>query len=126
MKSNTKISKQASRKRNPELSESVMLAKKHEGWKVVASILAGPKRNIREINLNLLADVGKEGETLVVPGKVLSLGEVKGKKKIVALGFSEKAREKLNKAGWEIKTILEEIKLNPNGKGIKVLTNKGK
>jgi len=39
---------------------------------------------------------------------------------IIALGFSEKAKEKLLKKGCEVKTILEEIKSNPSAEGIKI------
>jgi len=39
------------------------------------------------------------------------------------LNFSKKAEEKLKKAGCEIITISEEIKKNPEMKGLKILKN---
>ena len=63
----------------------------------------------------------REGETLVIPGKVLSQGEIKKKVKIVALGFSENAMEKLSTEKVAFSTIDEEIKKNPEAKGIRIL-----
>jgi len=54
------------------------------------------------------------GETMEV--KILDL-DLKHKKLI----FSEKAKEKIKKFGNETLTILEEIKKNPEGKGINIL-----
>ena len=41
--------------------------------------------------------------------------------KVVALNFSEKAKEKLKKAGCEVRTIMEEIEKNKEAKGVKIL-----
>ncbi len=49
-------------------------------------------------------------------------GKIAFKKiKVAALGFSEKAREKLMKSKSDPTTISEEIKKNPDAKGVKVL-----
>ena len=58
---------------------------------------------------------------IVVPGKVLSMGELDKKIKVVALNASKTAVEKINNAKSTFLTILEEIKLNPDAKGIKIL-----
>ena len=58
----------------------------------------------------------------MVPGKILSQGDLDKKIKVVALGFSEKAEEKLKKLGLEIFTILEEIKKNPEAKELEILS----
>ena len=63
----------------------------------------------------------KEGDTVVIPGKVLSKGELTKKIRLCALGISEVAREKLKKTKTEYATILEEIKKNPRAEGIKVI-----
>jgi len=133
MKSKTLINKQVKKKTNPELVKTILLAKKNSSWLEVANLLSGPRSKRRNVNLNKISESSKAGEIIVVPGKVLSQGEInalegipKGhdaskKMKIVALNFSEKAREKLLKADYDIKTILEEIKSNPSGKDIKIL-----
>ena len=63
----------------------------------------------------------EEGDTVVVPGKVLSNGEINKKIRIVALSFSKEAEEKLGKKKCEVVSILEEIKVNPKAEGIKIL-----
>lgn len=123
VKSKTLIEKQVKRKTNPSVVETIILSKKNKSWKKVAEILSGPSRKIPQLNLSKINDNSKEGEVIVVPGKVLSQGEVDKKIEIVALSFSEKAREKLLNSKVEIKLIKDEIKKNPEGKKIKILFN---
>ena len=114
VKSKTKIKKQSQRKKNFELIETIRLAKKNKEWKKVAEILSGPRRNWININLDRIK------EDVVVPGKVLGQGEI-GKNKIIAFSFSEKAKEKINKAGGKAIHIIDEIKSNFERKGLKIL-----
>jgi len=124
MKSKTKISKQIERKTNPELVETIKAAKKNESWKEVAAILSGPRRNFLNLNLGEIDSQTKEGEAVVVPGKVLSQGEITKKIKIIALNFSGKAKERLEKGKISHLDIMEEIKKNPGGKNIRILKSK--
>jgi len=121
MKSKTKIEKQAERKKRPSLVETILLAKKNKAWQEVAGFLAAPRRNKVEINLEKIEEASKDGDIIVVPGKVLSQGDISKKIKIVAMSFSEKAREKLLKCKSEILTISEEIKKNPEAKGVQII-----
>jgi large subunit ribosomal protein L18e len=121
MKSKTKISKQLERKSNSNLVETILSGKKNDSWKDIAGILSGPRRNKICINLEEINKNSKAGETIVVPGKVLSQGEIDKKIKVIALNFSEKAKEKLLSAKCETSYILEEIKSNPSAKGIKII-----
>lgn len=121
MKSKTKIEKQTLKKRNPEIVETIRAARKKEKWLKIAGILSGPRRKMPNLNLTEIDKDSKEGDTIIVPGKVLSQGEINKKIKVVALGFSEKAREKLMKSKSDPTTILEEIKKNPDAKGVKML-----
>lgn len=121
MKSKTKISKQAERKTNPELVETILVAKKNSAWLDVASLLSGSRRKRKNVNLSELNKLVDKEKTIVVPGKVLSEGEFNKKAKIVALNFSEKAKEKLLNAKCEVSSILEEIKSNPSARDVKIL-----
>ncbi len=114
MKSKTKIEKQTKRKTNPELVETIRIAKKHKNWNKIAEVLSGPRKNWANINLSEIK------EDVVIPGKVLSQGEV-GKNKVVAFNFSNKAKEKIIKAGGKAINIIDEIKSNPELKGVKIL-----
>jgi large subunit ribosomal protein L18e len=121
MKSKTKISKQLERKSNSILLETVLAGKKQEAWLGVAGILSGPRRNKICINLDEIDKNSKEGEIILVPGKVLSQGEITKKVKVISFNFSEKAKEKLLSAKCQVSYIIDEIKSNPSAKGIKIL-----
>jgi large subunit ribosomal protein L18e len=120
MKSKTKIEQQLEKKNNPELVKTIIEAKKKAKWLEVAGMLSSPRMNHAAVNLDELDKGAKEGEIIVVAGKVLSEGELSKKIKVVAFAFSEKAKEKILKAKGEISTISEEIKKNPEAKGIKL------
>lgn len=121
MKSKSLIEKQLKRKRNPELVETLILAKKNKEWLRVAEKLSTPKRKMLSMNLSEISEITK-GEAVVVPGKVLSDGKLNKKMKIVALSISEMARNKLKESGSEFISIFEEIKKNPSAKGLEILT----
>ncbi|MFA5953706.1 MAG: 50S ribosomal protein L18e [Candidatus Pacearchaeota archaeon] len=120
-KSKTQIQKQLSKKKNPELVETIILAKKNSKWIEIASILSGPTRKKSEINLDYIDKNSKPGEIIAIPGKVLSVGEITKKIRICALNFSDKAKEKLLKANCELKLLKDEIKENKDAKGVKIL-----
>ena len=121
MKAKTLIEKQLKRKTNPELVETIIAAKKAKAWGEVAGLISTPRKRHTSINLSEIDKKAKQGDIIVIPGKVLSQGELSKKIKIVALNFSEKAREKLLKSGSEAISMLKEIKSNPEAKGIKIL-----
>ncbi len=121
MKSKTLIEKQLQKKNNPDLVKTLISAKKKEKWIKIAQILSGPRRKRVNLNLDEINKQSKEKEKIMIPGKVLSQGEINKKIKIIALSFSEKAKEKLKKSGCEISNILNEIKSNPSAEGIRVL-----
>ena len=121
MKSITKISKQEKRKTNSSLVETIRLAKKNKNWLEVAGMLSTPRRNRMNLNLSDIDKLVKEGEKVVVVGKVLSQGDVSKKVKVVAIAFSESAKEKLLNSKSEAIYIKDEIKKNPDAKGIRVI-----
>ncbi|MBL7059088.1 50S ribosomal protein L18e [Candidatus Pacearchaeota archaeon] len=121
MKSKTKIDQQLKKKNNPELVQTIIAAKKQKGWLEIAAILSGSRRNKIAFNLNEINKKAKDGETIVVPGKILSLGKIDKKIKLVAIDFSEKAKDNLAKDKIETLIILEEIKKNPSAKGVKII-----
>jgi len=120
-KSQSRIDKQLERKTNTELVETILAAKKKEAWKPVAEILSFPRRKRMNLNLQEINEKTKDGEHVVIAGKILSQGELNKKIKITAMSISEKAKEKLLKSKIEINDMLNEIKKNPSAKGIRVL-----
>jgi len=84
----------------------------------VAKELAKPKRRWAAVNLKELSHV--DGD-LVIPGKVLSAGDLSAKKRIVAWSFSEKAVEKIKEAKGEAVLLTEEMKKNPQLNGLSMV-----
>ncbi|MFH1358637.1 MAG: uL15 family ribosomal protein [archaeon] len=118
MISKTQISKRATRKRNIEIVESINLAKKNNLLDL-AKKLSAPKSQYKSVNLDVL-DKFEDDKVLVI-GKVLGSGDINKKISVSAFGFSEQAKEKLKKAGCEIKSIKEEISKNKDLKGVKII-----
>lgn len=122
MISKTKLFERIKNKRNPELIETIIQCKKNEAWINIGKIISSSRNNTPVVNLDKIDKESKEGDVIVVPGKVLSQGEVIKKIKLIALNFSQTAREKLNKSKIEFIILLEEIKKNPRAQGIKIIT----
>ena len=70
-------------------------------WKDLAERLQGPTRNKVAVSIKKINYLAKKfkGKTLIVPGKVLSQGELTEKVNVVAVAASENAKEKINSSG---------------------------
>ena len=90
-------------------------------WKRLAQELERPSRNKRVVNLSKINFYGSEGEVVVVPGKVLGTGDLDKKITIAAYNFSEQAIDKIKKANSSSMDLIELVKKNPKGKGVKIL-----
>ena len=121
VKSRTKVKFQTRRKTNPEVVETIREAMKHKPWVKVLAILSGPKCNYTSLNLSQINNKSSVGDTVLIVGKVLSLGSITKKIKICALSISENAKVKLKESKSEFITIFDEIKKNPKAEGIKIL-----
>lgn len=79
-------------------------------YKAVADKLASSASQRAQVNLLKLEKVANDGETVIIPGKLLGDGIIT--KKITVIGFkaSESAIEKLTKAGGKYIEIREFIK----------------
>ncbi len=118
MISKTQIQKKIKNKKNLQLVKTIILAKKNNHLEL-AKKLSVPTRKQAKINLNELNDI--EEKNIIVPGKVLGVGEINKKISVSALGFSKQAMEKLKKAGCEAKLIKTELEKNPELKGMRIL-----
>lgn len=121
MISKNKVNERLRRKTNPELAETIFACKKNEKWLEVGALISRPRRVRKSLNLSEIDKLIKEGETILIPGKVLSQGEINKKAKIIALNFSEGAKEKLKKSKIEFLSIIEEIQKNPKAQGVRIL-----
>ncbi len=75
------------------------------------------KRNSIKVNLWKLSKHSKEGDYLIVPGKVLGVGSLDHKINICAIDFSESALEQLRKSNSTVMKIQDAI----SKKGLKIL-----
>ena len=122
--SKTKIKNRLQGKTNPSTMKVITLAKNQKAWLSFAKIVAGPTRNYVSINLEDLNEKVSAGDIAVIPGKILSLGNLEKKAKLCALSFSKSAIEKLKKAKIEFCLVDEEIKKNPDAKGVKIIQHR--
>ena len=73
------------------------------------------------VNVSRLNSYPKEGETAVVPGKVLGAGKIDHPLHVAAFAFSEQARLKILKAKGKCLSILELVERNPKGTNVKII-----
>jgi large subunit ribosomal protein L18e len=118
--SKTEISKKTKKKTNSVLVETINLAKKNNLLEL-AKKLTRPTRMQAKINLEELGKEVKDGEKIIIPGKILGNGNIDKKITVIALAFSAGAKEKLKKAGCETKFLIKEIEENKTLKGIRII-----
>ena len=106
--SKTKIKKRIEEKTNPETKKLVTYLNKQSKplWQQIAKYLSYPKRKLVEVNIDKINKITKDGETIIIPGKILSKGNLDHKLTIAAFKFSKKAKEKLIKKA-DLLTIKE-------------------
>ena len=90
-------------------------------WKRLAVDLEKPTRQRRIVNLSKIQFYSKEGETILVPGKVLGAGQVDKPTTVAAYAFSGQAKEKIEKCGGKAITIPELMQTNPKGAKVRIL-----
>jgi len=89
-------------------------------WRNAARFLKRPARQRVKVNLLKINKLSKDGETALIPGDVLGVGDLSKKINVAGIHFSERAKEKINKSGKSL-TIQELIKENPKGKKIRLI-----
>ncbi|NQV91841.1 50S ribosomal protein L18e [Candidatus Woesearchaeota archaeon] len=90
-------------------------------WRRVVKDLTKSSRQRRSVNVYKIDKYAREGETVLVPGKVLSLGEMSKKVDVAAFNFSAEAKKKIEQANGKIMTISELLQQNPEGKKVRIL-----
>ncbi|MEE9409762.1 MAG: 50S ribosomal protein L18e [Candidatus Heimdallarchaeota archaeon] len=90
-------------------------------WKTIAEKLEKPRRQRAATNLSKINRYTKENDVVVVPGSVLSSGELKHSVTIAAIKFSETAKEKIQIAKSKYLTINELLNSNIKPNKIKII-----
>ena len=90
-------------------------------WKDIAEKLDRPTRKKVEVNIADIERNTEKNDVVIVPGIVLSDGELSKPITIAAWKFSSKAREKIEKSKGKILTIEGLAEEKPKGTGVKIL-----
>lgn len=89
-------------------------------WKRIAKDLERPTRQRRVVNLYKINKYTKDGDFVIVPGKILATGELDHNVIICGFNLSDSAKDKIKSKG-SFMTIPELMKKNPKGKDIKII-----
>ena len=89
-------------------------------WKRVAQDLEKPSRQRRTVNLYKIEQFAQDGETVIVPGKILRVGQLTKQLNIAAYTVSKEAEQKITKSG-KLLTIQQLLKENPKGKNVRII-----
>lgn len=89
-------------------------------WKTVSTKLSDPRRNKVKANLYRINKKTSKNEVIVIPGKVLGMGELNHTLTIACLEYSKSAKKKIESSGSKLITIEELLEQNPKGSGVKV------
>ena len=90
-------------------------------WRDIALRLEAPSRVWAEANLSKIEKYAAEGETVIVPGKVLAAGDISKKVNVAAYSFSAKAAAAIVAAGGKTMTIRELMDENPTGSKVRIM-----
>jgi len=90
-------------------------------WEEVAYYLSKPTRQRPIVNLIKIEKVAKEGETVIIPGKLLAGGDLNKNVTVVYWRASDSAIKKLDKKGIKHYTIEEYLEVNPKGSNTRII-----
>jgi large subunit ribosomal protein L18e len=117
----------STQKTNPQLVALIfdLKAKTRETeapiWRDIALRLEKSKSNWAEANLSKLERYAKDGETVIVAGKVLAAGDISKKLTVAAYDFSDAAAVGIKNAGGKTMTIRQLMDENPKGTGVRIM-----
>ncbi|MCJ7478835.1 MAG: 50S ribosomal protein L18e [Candidatus Nanohaloarchaeota archaeon QJJ-7] len=113
-------------KTNPVLKEAIRkceeAGRRNDAkiWDIVAEELEKANRKVREVNVSTIEREADDGDTVVVPGKVMGSGHMTEDITVGAFKFTDGALETINESGEAV--YLEElVDENPDGEGVILL-----
>ncbi|MFT4893167.1 MAG: large subunit ribosomal protein L18e [Candidatus Nanohaloarchaea archaeon] len=107
---------------NPVLLNTIELLQEQDAsvWNEVAENLGKVNRRRPEVNLSDIERNTEDGDTVVVPGKVLGSGRLTKDVEVAAFKASNSAKNHINENG-EFKFIEDLVDENPEGSDVKVI-----
>ena len=103
-----------------ELKKQASVAKQPL-WKRVAFDLEMSSRANKVVNISRINRVTKEGETIIVPGKVLGTGQLDHKLTIAAYSFSKSAMLSIQESKATAVLIRDFVKNDIKGKKVRLI-----
>lgn len=113
-------------KTNPVLKENIVKLEKAarkndaEVYRRAAEELKKSAKNKTEVNVSKIERTASEGETVLVPGKVLGSGRLDKEVEVAAFQFSQKAKKIISKSG-EVTYLEDLVEENPEGEKIRIV-----
>jgi len=107
---------------NPILIETLELLQQQDAavYREAAENLGKVNRRRPEVNLSDIERLAEEGETVLVPGKVLGSGYLNKDVKVAAFKASDSAKQQIKSEG-EFVFIEDLVEENPEGKEVKLV-----
>ena len=90
-------------------------------WKDLERRLLNSRSNRREVNLDKLSKFTKEGDVIIVPGKLLGAGNLGHSVIVFAYSVSKLASQKVKEAGGQILALSDLVEKYPHGSGVKII-----
>jgi large subunit ribosomal protein L18e len=90
-------------------------------WRDVSERLMAPARSAVEVNLYRLSKITKKGDTVIIPGKILAVGELTESITIACYSISKSAVDKVKASGSKLMTIEDLLAKNPTGSGVRII-----
>ncbi|MHA2390794.1 MAG: 50S ribosomal protein L18e [Promethearchaeota archaeon] len=89
-------------------------------WRIISKKLSNSRKSRISPNLYRINKHTKENDVIVIPGKVLGMGELDHTLTIACLDCSKSARQKIESSGSNLISIEELLEKNPKGSGVKI------
>lgn len=107
---------------NPVLLETLEVLEQKDAaiWNAVRENLGKVNRKRPEVNLSDIERVAEEGETVVVPGKVLGSGRLTKEVDVAAFKASRSAKEAIRDNG-DFMFIQDLVEENPDGEDVRLV-----
>lgn len=107
---------------NPVLLETIETLEEQDAqiWRDVAENLGKVNRKRSEVNLSDIERAAEDGDTVVVPGKVLGSGYLTKSVNVAAFKASTGAKQAINEDG-EFMFIQDLVEENPEGSEVRIV-----
>ncbi|MGB1587142.1 MAG: 50S ribosomal protein L18e [Thermoplasmatota archaeon] len=90
-------------------------------WRDIAIRLEKPSRNWAQVNISKISQHVRDGENVIVPGKLLGSGDLDKPFTVIAYNASASAKAKITAAGGKVLTMKEGVAAFPKGEKCRIL-----